>query len=612
VSRIVELDSSRGELVISFPYQPELVQEIKNLPRRRWDPTAKVWRVPATDVTVVCERLHPLGFQFDEALRQQGDATGGAPDLFGDGALPAPAAKVPSAAARASAAGLGGSAGRRPAKDPGPTLFDGAAAPLADRPITPASPTLPDDTLTLSALTEQVDVAIKQAFPVPVWVVGEIVDLRPHGHRHMFFALVEKHEGEEHPRAKVDVAVFQRVAQELVPLLHDKGLDLQDGIAIRAKVRVDFWRQAGRFRLIVEDIDPAFTLGQLALDREKLLAELRAKGLDRRQVALELPRPPLRIGVLTSPNADGWNDFRRQLEESGFGFALTLIPVKVQGQDLKPTVLAGLRWLAERADQFDAVCILRGGGSRTDLAWFDDRDVAFAVAQHPLKILVGIGHERDRSVLDEIAFREKTPTALGVYLAGLVQTELDSLDSAARRIAQASSHALVDAAAQLREAAHGLGRLLAGRMAAERGRLTATQRELTLGVRNHLREAQSCWAQQRRRLHSSTTLHLTRQRGCLQHAAVSLGRSATRRLERAADRLERHDMKRRLLDPRRVLERGFSLVRDAQGRVVTDAQRIRAGTAIQVQMRDGRLRATVEEITAEPHQPVDPPTRPQQ
>lgn len=582
MSRRVELDSARGELVISFPYQPDLVAEVKALPRRRWDPTCKVWRVPSDDAQHVQQLLGPLGFRFDEA---------GADKAGASAAVRTTAEPAPSAAARASARGLGTGTGTAP------TLFDtGAQDASAPR----------DDTLTLSQLTEQVDVALKQRFPLPVWVVGEVVDLRPRSHRHMFFSLVEKHEGENHPRAKVDAAVFQRVADDLVPMLRDKGLELQDGIAIRARVRVDFWRQAGRFRLVVEDIDPAFTLGQLAVDREKLLAELRAAGLDQRQPALPLPRPPLRLGVLTSPSADGWTDFRRQLEESGFGFALTLVPVKVQGADLERTVLAGLRLFAERADEFDAVCVVRGGGSRTDLAWFDNRKVALAVARHPLKVLVGIGHERDRSVLDEIAHREKTPTALGAFLVGRVQSELDVLAQAVAMLRTETRTQLDDARRELQRAGHVLGQRIAARMEGERARLRSCQRGIRSGALRHVQETRAAWMRSRQRLRTGTAVHLTLHRGRLEQATTALRKSSQRVLERTADRLERAAVRCRLLDPRRVLERGFSLLRDDGGRVVTDAARTRAGATIRIQMRDGELGATVSEVRAHGNRAADP------
>ena len=149
--------------------------------------------------------------------------------------------------------------------------------------------------------------------------------------------------------AAVDVALFERTAARILPALEAKGLSLRDGIEILVEARVDLYPASGRFQLIIEDIRPEFTLGQLALSKEQILEELHRAGLHERNLALPMPPAPLRIGVLTSPDSDGWNDFLQELTASGIGFQVNLYPVKVQGSELRPTMLAGLKWFAERS-----------------------------------------------------------------------------------------------------------------------------------------------------------------------------------------------------------------------------------------------------------------------
>ncbi|MEO6595373.1 MAG: exodeoxyribonuclease VII large subunit, partial [Planctomycetota bacterium] len=362
----VELDQDGATLLIRFPYREDLVATVKELPGRRWDPKGKLWRVPATHVEQVYAALSRHLFDFAPEI----------PSLLAGtlGVKPAAEAKPTRPASQQGSLPL-----------PIPSAADGEQAPA----------------MSISSLNARVRDGLRQQFPDACWVVGEIVDFdKSAGRPHRFFQLVEKARGESRALAAVEVSLFGNTAERLLPRLAsgDAPLTLRDGIEIRALVKLDLYVATGRFQIIIQDIDPSFTLGKLALTREQILRELLQKGLADRNRSLGFPVPALRIGVLASPDSDGWNDFLRHLEDSGVGFEVTLLPIKVQGAELKPSLLAGLAWFAQNAVDFDVLCIVRGGGSRTDLAWFDDRDVAFAVAKHPLKIVVGIGHQRDQSV----------------------------------------------------------------------------------------------------------------------------------------------------------------------------------------------------------------------
>lgn len=547
----VELAADRANLNIRFPYRPDLVDLVKSLPSRRWDPKDKVWRVPATDVEKVYTVFSRHLFEFAPEVSA----------LLAGTLRPAPAAPAPTQ--------------RKPraAKLPlGVDDDEDASSP----PTGGASPaTAP--ALTVSQLNAVVRDGLKKLFPDAFWVVGEVVDFdKGAGKPYRFFKLVEKSATGDAAEASVEIAMFGDVVQRLLPALarHEPPLTLRDGLEIRALVRVDLYQKTGRFQLQVQDIDPSFTLGKLALSREQVLRELAQSGLAARNRSLGFPVPALRIGVLTSPEADGWNDFLRHLEESGCGFDVTLVPVKVQGADLKPTMLAGLRWFAEHADDFDVLCIVRGGGSRTDLAWFDDRDVAFAVARHPLKVVIGIGHQRDQSVLDMIAHSEKTPTAVAQLLVRGVE----------------------DARADVRERAERLLAAVADQLADAGLALTRCARDVQRAATERLHGARVDLAGAGRRLLAGTALRLQREGAELRAAGVRASRGAERRIERAQARLEQQATRHRLLDPRRVLARGFALVRDAQGRVLPGAAGLQAGAAIEVCFRDGRAAARVEAV----------------
>ena len=370
----------------------------------------------------------------------------------------------------------------------------------------------------------------------------------------------------------VEVALFAATMERLAGKLagdaaagEQPAFTLRDGIEVRMLVKVDFYVGSGRFQLVVQDLDPSFTLGKLALTREQLLRELRQLGLHDRNRSLGFPVPALRLGVLTSPDSDGWNDFLRHLQESRLGFDVTLVPIKVQGQELKPSLLAGLHWFAAHAADFDVLCIVRGGGSRTDLAWFDDRDVAFAVARHPLKVLVGIGHQRDQSVLDLIAHSEKTPTAVAALLVEAAQgARTDTAERAQRLLA-----------------------LVTAQLEQRGDRLDFVAVHLQRCTERHLQRQHTMLAHAGRDLQAAALLRLSREGAELRAAAARAQHGLQRQFERAKALLEQRTARQRLLDPARVLGRGFAIVRTAAGRVLPSASTLQPEQTLVVQFRDG-------------------------
>jgi len=227
MSGTVELDTDGATLLIRFPYREDLLAEVRQLPRRRWDPKQKTWRVPAKDIDQVYAVFVRHLFDFAPTVMSLLAGTLGA-----TAAPPKPAASREQPAAAAAAA------------------TDGAA-PSPDRPS-------PDRALSISALNQRVRDALRDRFREPFWIVGEVLDFEKQaGRQHRFFSLVEKAPGETRPRARVEAALFEREARELEQRFakEDAGFALRDGIEIRVLVRVDLYPQSGRFQVIVEDVE---------------------------------------------------------------------------------------------------------------------------------------------------------------------------------------------------------------------------------------------------------------------------------------------------------------------------------------------------------------------
>lgn len=567
MSGTVELDQDGTHLLIRFPYREDLVAMVKDLPGRRWDPRQKVWRVPAKNVAEVYDQCSRHLFEFGSEIAS----------LLA-GTLEIPKVEKKQGAPKQGQLAL-------------PTV---EALEDDDTPATKEAP----NALTVSELNHRVRDCLRDTFADSFWVTGEILDFdKSAGREHRFFQLAEKSPRAQRPKALVDVALFGRTAETLLPKLAqgEPPLTLRDGLEIRVLVRVDFYPATGRFQVIVQDIDPSFTLGKIALTKEQILRELTQMGLAERNRMLGLPVPALRIGVLTSPDADGWKDFQRHLEESRCGFDVTLFPIKVQGTELKSTLLSGLRWFAKHRDEFDLLCIMRGGGSRSDLAWFDDKDIAIAVAEHPLKLIIGIGHQRDQSVLDAIAHSEKTPTAVAEFLVRGIESARADVQERGTRLADLVADVIADEQIRLRDLSRNIARAGDTRIRDASHRLATAARTLLSQTTLRLAHERGQLRETVMRL-THANVRLSDERGELREAVMRLTHASLRLCERKATALKQAETRRRLLDPARVLQRGFAIVRDADGRIAPSASRVRPEQDLRVQFRDGSARVRVDKV----------------
>lgn len=568
----VELATDGVTLLIRFGYRPDLVSLVKELPDRRFDPASKTWSVPARHAEAVFTKLSRHMFEFSSDVMSIVAGTHGKP------AATASRAKAPRSESSTSA---------------------DAAPPQA----TIERREQPADTLTISALNERIQECLKGNFMQSLWITGEVLDYDKNANKsHKYFALVEKGDGASKQKARIDAVIWDRKAAAIFKRLAQSSPDfaMRDGIEIRVLVKIDFYVPTGKVSVHVEDIDPSFTLGKLALNREQILRALIEQGIAERNRSLPLPIPPLRIGVLTSESADGWNDFKKHLEGSGVGFQVTLLPVMVQGDKTRATVLQGLAWFAARAAEFDCVCIMRGGGSRTDLAWFDDMEIALAVAKHPVKILIGIGHERDRSVLDEIAHSEKTPTAVAAFLVDVVLDEREENRHRALRLQQSVGKLLENESLRLSRSTATLTSAASQRISHERHRIEMATKSLAFGATRAVDGAKRRLEDAARSLQATAVQRCANERHALLRAAERTKNGAERAVERARMKLDQMSAQHRLLDPRGVLRRGYAVVRDESGRVLPSAARITKGQNILIQLRDGSVRTRAESVEKNP------------
>ncbi len=315
------------------------------------------------------------------------------------------------------------------------------------------------------------------------WVTGEISSLKQ-SNGHVYFDLAEsENEVSVESSGKASALSCALWAGKRKLLAEKLGeFQLAEGLKIRVLIHCEFRRDQSRLSAVVDDIDMAFTLGSLALNRQAIVRELRKRGLYDRNKSTELSPVPHRIALITAGESRALSDFLDELKQSGIAFSVTFFDCHMQGENTSRDVCYALSLIAKSpANAFDCVVITRGGGSRLDLRWFDDLEICKAIAYSPIPVLTAIGHFDDVSIADEVAWcAEKTPTGAAGFFADRVSTALNELflrvDSLSRRTAKrihAERESLTRHELRLSESAK-------RRIATERQRLLGTEQTLAL------------------------------------------------------------------------------------------------------------------------------------
>lgn len=282
--------------------------------------------------------------------------------------------------------------------------------------------------ITLSELNERIKGALIEAFPSSVWVIVEISELKENRSGHCYLELIEK-KGED-IIARSRATIWSYTYRMLKPYFETTtGQFFTQGIKILVQVSVEFHAAFG-LSLNIRDIDPVYTVGDMALQRKQIVERLQTEGVFDMNRELVLPLVPQKIAVISSATAAGYQDFLNQLElnDAGFKFYVKLFQATMQGVETVPSVIHALERIYQYEDFFDAVVIIRGGGATADLSSFDNYELAYNITQFPLPVITGIGHEKDDTIVDLVAHtRLKTPTAVAEFLINGMERFYDRL-----------------------------------------------------------------------------------------------------------------------------------------------------------------------------------------
>jgi exodeoxyribonuclease VII large subunit len=456
----------------------------------------------------------------------------------------------------------------------------------------------PDEpTWSVTEVGEAVAVALRRTFPDEVWLRGVIHNLSRGRTGMVWFDLIEPAPGgdlSKPPLATLPVVLFDDARRRVNARLAAGGnaVRMIDGTEVRVRGRLSYWPRGGRLQLQMSDIDPDFTLGRLAAERERLLRRLDAEGLLGRQSTLPPPLVPLRLGLVTSAGSAAEHDVLDELRRSGVGFRVIRADVRVQGVNAARSVVRALTAVSARG--VDAVLLVRGGGATTDLAAFDSETIARAIATLEVPVLTGIGHDIDRTIADEVAHAAyKTPTACA-------QAVVDDVRAFERRTVDVWHDIAATVRRQLQGKAERLracGRHVA---VATRQGLAAADRDLAASAPRVRRAATGALDRSARALErsagrasSSARGHLRGQESALAVAEQRLALRPPRLVAAAAHDLDRLEAQVRALDPARTLARGWSITRDAGGRVLRSAAEAAEGDELTTTLADGEVRSTV-------------------
>ena len=406
--------------------------------------------------------------------------------------------------------------------------------------------------LTLYELNSLVRDALTDALPGRYWVQGELSEARAGQGGHFYGELVQRDKQRDIPLAKARITCWAGAYQSLEWRFRKAtGESLRAGLNVLLEVEVTFHVQYG-YSLNVTDIDPSFTLGEMAMRKKAILAQLETDGILHDNQTLPMPLVVQRIAVVSSASAAGYGDFYDQLRgnEYGFHFHIKLFPALMQGNRVEESVISALEQIAAEFENWDAVVIIRGGGATSDLNDFDSYPLAACVAQMPLPVITGIGHERDETVLDYVAnVHLKTPTAVASFLIDRMAQIAANIDELTHRIVQSVTQ----------------------RLACEKERMARLSVVLPMLFRN-MRERQE------RRL------------DILIQGLIS---SQRERLQRECHRLELMEQRLHGLDPTLLLKRGYSMTFASDGRLLRDTKDVASGETIRTRLANGEVKSVI-------------------
>ena len=427
-----------------------------------------------------------------------------------------------------------------------------------------------DAPLSLHELTQRIAAVVNSSFEEPIWIVAELSDVRVAANGHCYMTLIEK----EPRRGTTLASVRGMIWANRWWLLRDSfeqqtGQSFASGLKVMIQVQVSMHELYG-LSLNILDIDPTYTLGELARRRLEILKQLKEEGVIDMNRELPFPILPRRIAIISAEGAAGYGDFLKQLSQNTFGlkFYCHLFPATMQGQQTEYSVIAALERIFEVQDYFDVVVIIRGGGATVDLASFDSYQLAFNVANFPIPVITGIGHDRDETVLDHVAHTSvKTPTAAAALLIDKMSEQLQNVLDLQEEIKDHVEQRMNDERQRLQRFGNAI----------RNTHVTLTQQIGRLEMMGQ-------------KIQGSVHQRILRENNRLEMMSQTIRLLIGQHMQRDKDKLSFFEKTIQMAQPDNILKRGFSITR-LDGHAVKSASSVPQGSMLKIQTADGELTA---------------------
>jgi len=472
--------------------------------------------------------------------------------------------------------------------------------------------------LSLSELNSLVKETLQVAFPEQVWVVAEIAEMKVNRNGHCYIELVEKDQESEEITARAKATIWSWQFRFIQPYFETTtGQSLSAGLRVLISVSVEFHEVYG-YSLNIKDIDPTYTLGDMVRKRMEIIKRLTDEGVIDMNKEIPIPDVPSRIAVISSPTAAGYEDFIDQLtnNHAGYRFYTKLFPATMQGNDAPGSIMAVLDYIFEVEHLFDVVVIIRGGGSQLDLSCFDDYDLAMNIAQFPLPVLTGIGHEKDDTIADLVAnTRLKTPTAVAEFIIGLFDEAASDIEELESLFFESVTNLLNEETKRIESAVRVLKPLVNSRIERSNHLLQQHSRSVKSLVKEVLNQQQfrmiqisdylkaECHSYFRIKntdlisLANKTSFRskfgLVNEKQVIDEDERRLVRGVKQMLERQSGKLELLLKTKQLVDPKTILDRGFSITLK-DGKAVKNSSELENGDELETILAQGKIRSRLE------------------
>ena len=452
-----------------------------------------------------------------------------------------------------------------------------------------------NEKLTLTELQLIIKDSLYMALPDMYWVIAEISEIRENYNGHCYLELVEKHPDEISIRSRVKAVIWSSRYRFIKSFFENSTREsLREGIKILVRAKIDYHEIYG-LSLVINDIDPAFTIGEMALKRQMILKKLEEEGVLTMNKELDFPLVPQRIAIISSSNAAGYDDFMKHLTGNSFGYVFytALIETPMQGNETEAGVIRALEKIAGHLEKFDLAVIIRGGGSQTDLSWFDNYNIAYYITQFPLPVITGIGHEKDLSVADIVAYRSlKTPTAVADFLIECMNNAEISLIEMIKKIIEKSRLILEESKIHIDSSRLKLIPVARMMISEFKEELSGILIDMIRTGKEYIMRAGLLPVNHKSRLISGARSNLSARGTLLTGKKQSLINHSKNCLNNMNNKIGRFDSSLKILDPENVLMRGYTIT-SLNGKIIKKSVLLKKDDMIDTRFSDGSVSSKV-------------------